>query len=308
MGERALHHTVEPPADTPPAEPGSTDLPPPPTEPPAAHGEVPGPEEPVPLKWRTDPTLRQSVSYSGRVEHVDFGARVVSFNVDHPNRELLNTVADELRHGVPDSWEKIPKPGRNAGNYRHDQPGADGEPTLFVKPKDTYTPQQITQTVKNIEDQFRGTADEAIAAAQAYEWLAARTTAQHELEMAPEVDAVVHTSEAQALARQYGYNGLTYVKPLAVITDKATGSEQLVYPWQRGQSTIDPTTSGLTIPGDTYQTLHVMTQKLDNIFERHGIISEDLNAKQLRIETHDDGTQTLHLIDTERYHRKISGG
>jgi hypothetical protein len=341
-GSGALQTTVEVPGGATPELPQPTaaaansDLPPPQDPPPTVSAEVPEPNDPSarpeiarnrwfgndtgppPTKWEAHPAHRREtvVGKHGRIEHLHFEQHTVSVNLDHPRRDLATQAVEELSDGVPPTWTEIPTRHRQ---YHHNAPQGEGaEPTLFAKERQNLTPKYVQERLAGLDAAFQWVADEMppetagligqeSRRAMAEASLRVQTTAQYELELAPKIRKVADSPEAQAIAQAHNYAGISFVEPLAVVRDVETQQEVVAYPWQSGQAVFDNQTGQFQVSDQEQTVLDSVASRMDELFDRHGIVAGDLLAKQFRIQTNPDGSRTLQLTDAELYYEKPEG-
>jgi hypothetical protein len=134
----------------------------------------------------------------------------------------------------------------------------------------------------------------------------------HEYDMAPEVEAVASGSEAQDIARKYGLTGVSYVKPVAAVTETPAHRGALVYEWVDGQMPHYPDAElhrlapqDRTVPPGAFRLPGRAIMDLHELFERHAICPIDLRHNNMLVEQRPDGPH-LRLLDAESFTRMRS--
>lgn len=117
----------------------------------------------------------------------------------------------------------------------------------------------------------------------------------NELRLADEIQQVVNSAEAQNFAKEKGFEGLKYVRPIIGIINRENGKKYMIYPYIKGKQWF------ISPPGMIIED-HEPVQPLINLFEENGINPEDLIPRQFRIGT----DNWMYLLDTDQYHRKVN--
>ena len=121
----------------------------------------------------------------------------------------------------------------------------------------------------------------------------ASNSLMNEFSLAGEIQEVVDSESAQNFAKELGYEGLRYVKPVLGIINKDNGHKYVIYPFIYGKQWYK------SPPGMIVED-HKPVQPLIDLFEEKGINPEDLIPRQFRIGT----DNWMYLLDTDQYHRK----
>jgi hypothetical protein len=222
----------------------------------------------------------------------------VAVNLDHPRQDLVDqAVSSMLAKGVSRSW--LRQVGVADQRQYLDNGTANMPPSLFVKTKPGILPDEAAAHLRRIEQS--GLSDEHKAHARAWHEVCADAT--HELQMAPALREVIQGDEAQALAQAHGFDGFSYVEPLAVATRQTTGEQALLYPWQPGQNATDPLAVGPgSFPRAAQPALHDAHTGLRGLLRASGIVATDLSSSQLIVQRRPSGLWHLYVKDTEQYY------
>lgn len=153
-------------------------------------------------------------------------------------------------------------------------------PTLVVK--------QRIMTAKDIQKKRSGEGYDSITDAS----MNASNSLMNEFSLAQDIQQVTDSDTAQQFAKNLGYEGLRYVRPIVGIIDKTDGNKYMVYPYIAGKS-WHRNPPGMVIADQE------PVQVLINLFEEKGINPEDLLPKQMRIGT----DNWMYLMDTDQYHK-----
>ncbi|MCX6727106.1 MAG: hypothetical protein NTY75_04885 [Candidatus Shapirobacteria bacterium] len=114
----------------------------------------------------------------------------------------------------------------------------------------------------------------------------------NEFSLVEEIQQVVNSEEAQQFAKEKGFEGLAYVRPIIGIINRENGKKYMVYPFIEGKQWY-------TSPPGMIIEDHEPVQPLINLFEEKGINPEDLIPRQFRI----GPDNWMYLLDTDQYHK-----
>jgi hypothetical protein len=218
--------------------------------------------------------VRQTDAY---VEAIDIGQNEITANRAHPDQALVDGIIARAAAGVTTETmhPTHSKPDHRNGNRTYYVDQADN-PTIFAK-----------------QTQLRQRADGSTKPLGDAEVMHARL-----------VGRVLDTVEAQVIVRAEGYEGVSYVPPLAAVHNAETQTETIFYPWQEGRQLeesgdmeeIEPTP-----PDSELARLDRIGYALVDLFQANGIISEDFSDQHFLISTDEWGRVSLHVIDTEGF-------
>lgn len=206
------------------------------------------------------------------VERISLPTQDLVINRSHPDQAIVDSAIAKLEDGSP--WEEFTDclSHLNTREYLVDDPE---DPKLFAKTTD-YSREEHDRTT---EEGVR------------------------EVVQASEVRDIINSPQAQELAQQQGFTGISFVEPLLVADKHGTQQQTVVYPWQEGRAYSGEEglhgAIGGSVPGSELHRLSTVVDRLEGLFGANGISAEDFGNEQILVGR--DGM--LHLIDTEGYER-----
>lgn len=112
-----------------------------------------------------------------------------------------------------------------------------------------------------------------------------------EVAMSPAVKRIVVCDEAQEIAKEFGFKGISFVEPVIAVIYRKTGKKSLIYEYIPGAKDLD-LHMGLISP-----EVNAYNKKLNQLFIKHGFEPNDAGASQTLL----DPSGYLHLIDIELF-------
>ncbi|HYH75133.1 MAG TPA: hypothetical protein VD735_04195 [Candidatus Saccharimonadales bacterium] len=187
-------------------------------------------------------------------------------DLSYPDQRLSAEVAAVIAQGIPETWQAIDTEGGSDAFYLDD---AD-DPTLFLK---AWT-----------------TGDQQLAA--------------EEMDVAPYVEAIVSDKAVQQLARDNGFSGITYIRPIAAGSDRQAGKEYTVYPWVDAYlpDPWDRRTRQFNLDeGYILRRIHSITKNLRSYFAAQTINPFDLHPRNVLVSRNTTGPRHLYLVDATEF-------
>lgn len=191
------------------------------------------------------------------MEVISRGDTTIVVNRDHSQPELVERAVELVANDGP--WFRVPIDTARERTFLKD---SEEDPKLFAK---------VTDAI----DEPGG---------------------MKELTLVAEVKSVVDSDQAQEIAQKYGFSGIGYVAPLAVV-DQPDRQQTTIYPWQEGTHPFDNDTLSESDRTAQLETLGDVAQNLRGLMGANGIKPVDLDSFQLLV---DDNNQ-LKLLDIEDY-------
>jgi len=186
-----------------------------------------------------------------------------------------------FKNGIPDSWQQSPTGSR----FHYDSPK---RPRYFAKTRQGSFPGGFNrETIRKRETSI------IFERRRVY----AFNSVVNEISLAPTVKAIVHSEEAQAIAREHGFKKLHFIEPLMAIIEKQTGLKTVIYRYVSGKNTslIPDFGRGKRLRKKVTE----LTERLRILFRENGISPLDLHEHQFIL-----NRKGAHLCDTEGFIRE----
>jgi hypothetical protein len=206
---------------------------------------------------------------------------------------LALQIAEAFKSGlenIPDGWEQT---GQNIRMARGRIDGVN----LFAKPKAHSGPTFYEERENMYERAVRNNYSKkgfrhALRVGQVL------NSVLNEVALSPKVKELVASPEAQAIVKERGFGGISFVEPIVGMVDKSTGKRTVVY---ESIPDVQPLgTDRINVQyGLTSQTIPMFYHRFYTLFEKNGIKPNDLAERQFLVDPNDN----LHLIDIEAYYQ-----